>query len=119
MQKFQAKRRFRKVIYSVPTLFLLLAAVLFLAYAVWGSYQKYQLSMTVLNEAERERDSVGARRATLEASIAKLSTDRGVEENLRENFQVAKPGEQVVVLLESTTTAATSTPVAKPWWKFW
>ena len=50
----------------------------------------------------------------LRDSIEKLKTDSGVEAEIREKYNVAREGEQVVVLVGGTTTIATTTP--KSFW---
>ena len=119
MQKFQARRNARRAIYSIPSLLVLFALLLFLAHGVWGAYQKYALTEQLLAEAEQENAKLVDRTSTLQDENARLSTDRGVEEEVRKNFQVAKPGEEVVILLDATGSAATTTPPEKPWWKWW
>ena len=49
-------------------------------------------------EAVAELDRLQTRKVELEAQVANLSTDRGIEGELRQRFMVAKGGEHVVVI---------------------
>jgi len=67
------------------------------------------------------------RAAVLEADVAHLLSERGIEEEIRDRYQVAKEGEHVVVILDDTSGgAATQTPEentesidGRPWWRVW
>ena len=72
---------------------------------------------------EAELSELKDRQATLEAKVEYLREERGVEAEIRKHFDVAKEGEQVVVLLEderqesdeSSTVAAESE--RQSWWR--
>ncbi len=120
MQKFQAHKRFRRAVYSWPSIAVLAFLVFFLAKAAFGAYNKYVLTEKNLADARLEYETVAARKSTLEREIERLQTPIGIEEQVRRNFQVAKPGEALVVVTDSTTTThvATSTPERHWWQKF-
>lgn len=60
-------------------------------------------------EAEIALANLKNKQAGLEKEIARLETDRGVEEELRRRFQVVRPGEQVLVIVDKDNNKA---PVA-------
>ena len=72
---------------------------------------------------EAELSELKDRQATLEAKVEYLREERGVEAEIRKHFDVAKEGEQVVVLLEderqesdeSSTVAAEGE--RQSWWR--
>ncbi len=41
----------------------------------------------------------------LENEVSRLETERGLEEELRRNFPIVKPGEEVVVILDGKATS--------------
>ena len=94
--------------------------VFFLAKAAWGAYNKYALTEKNLADARLEYETVAGRKGTLEREIERLKTPLGVEEQIRRNFQVAKPGESLVVVTDATTTqqVATTTPRERWWQRF-
>jgi len=92
---------------------LVLFVVLMLAFwGVWGVYQKERSSRHLRVLAEAEQIELEARRVRLAEDIARLGTDRGKEEELRERYGLADAGEGLIVIIEplmTTTTRATST----------
>lgn len=119
MKEFQGKRRFRRLIYSWPLRLLLVLLIILLASSVYRLYQKQQL---VLAERQVVLDEVArltARQKELAAEVARLETDRGVEELIRKNFNVVKTGEKVITLVTTpiTTTLPPLPPPPLPWWR--
>ena len=119
MKEFQGKRRFRRLIYSWPLRLLLVLLIILLASSVYRLYQKQQL---VLAERQVVLDEVArltARQKELAAEVARLETDRGVEELIRKNFNVVKTGEKVITLVTTpiTTTLPPLPPLPLPWWR--
>jgi hypothetical protein len=77
---------------------------------------------------EAERAALEARYEALKAEVMYLRDERSLEAEVRRNFDVAKEGESVVIILDDApaTTAdsndATSSPegpLVYPWWQFW
>ncbi len=91
---------------------------------VWSAYHKQQESAALRTQAENQLADLSKRQAQLNTDIAKLETDRGKEEVLREQYALAAKGEELIVIVSPTTTAvqATSSPFASwlhntfPWW---
>lgn len=67
---------------------------------VWGVYKKEVESRKLRVEAEAKLSDLQQREAELRADISVLRTDRGVEEQLRERYDLAKQDEGVVVIVE-------------------
>lgn len=103
-----------------------IAALLLLIFLLGrGAYERYSIERDMDNRriaAEQELRLLEERKADLEADVTYLEGERGIEEEIRSNFDVARQGEQVVIL---TGEDATSTPPPlppqpqPPWWKFW
>ncbi|HEY4506211.1 MAG TPA: septum formation initiator family protein [Candidatus Paceibacterota bacterium] len=100
MKKFQEKKQLRRVIYSKGMIIFILIVLFFLGRAVVSAYQKYSLTQKNEAAAVAQYEEFQNRKETLEAELEKLKTTRGVEEALREKFNVAKPGEGVVNITE-------------------
>jgi hypothetical protein len=92
---------------------LLLVAFGF-ASSIFGLAGKAHIAVSQAREAEWQYRELKARRAALEADIAALATPRGRDAAIRTSFGVARPGEEVIVVVPPV--AATSTPVP-PWWQ--
>ncbi len=112
MLEFQQKRRIRKIIYSPVVLILLaLIAALFIR-AAWNIHIKEAESRAYLAQAQAQLDNLSAQQQTLQQSVDVLSTPQGKDAEIRSEYLVVKPGEQVAVIVDSAaaTDTATSTP---------
>ncbi len=76
--------------------------------------------------AEQEAAALEARKETLEKRVEYLSSERGIEAEMRRQFDVALPGEQVVVIVEDKSNELEVTPLnsstttsPKKWYQFW
>ena len=70
---------------------------------------------------EQTAAALEARRADLEAEVRYLQDERGIEAEMRRQFDVALPGEEVVVILEdeppeAIQPLATTTEESWSWW---
>lgn len=92
---------------------LLLVSVWFL-YLIWGLAGKARVAITQANEAKWQYQALEERKAMLEANLAALGTERGRDAAIRTAFGVAKPGEEVIVVVPPATVTPTSTP---SWWQ--
>lgn len=99
-------------------LMVLFALVVVAISGVWKVFRKEQESMVLRREAEIQLADLDKRRAQLEADITKLKTSRGMEEVLREQYNLAKSGERMIVIVDppAPPPAAPTSPVMK-WFK--
>lgn len=86
---------------------------------VWGVYKKAQESHELRVEAEAKLNDLKQREAELRADISLLSTDRGVEEQLRERYDLAKDNEGVVVIVEPPAPPTEPRPTGFQKFKGW
>lgn len=93
---------------------VLLLVALGLVSLIWGLGGKMQVAVTEAHNAERQYQSLEARKAALEGNLASLATARGQEGAIRTSFGVARPGEEVIVVVPPETP--TTTP-AVSWWQ--
>ncbi len=101
MKEFQQKRKIRRFLYSriaILTLFILVALV---GKAVYSVYYKERESRRNLERTREELASLQARQNSLKNVVSRLQTPEGREAEIRGQFQVAKPGERMVVIVES------------------
>lgn len=94
------KRKIRKILYSWPVVAVLLLILIVLVMSTWDVFVKYTRSAYEVQQAEGERQELLERRAELENDIAHLQSERGIEEEIRDKFNVAKEGEEVVVIVD-------------------
>lgn len=94
----------------------------------FGAYDRFLVDKEI---SEKENDlastitALEERKESLEKEVNYLSSDRGVEAEIRRQFDVAREGEQVVIIIKdedqesSTTEVAEPESEATPWYKFW
>lgn len=93
---------------------LLFLLVCWLAWLIWGLASKAQIAIRQAHQAQAEYRELEERRAHLEARIAALKTPRGQEAAMRTAFGVARPGEEVIVVVPPQV--ASTTP-ERSWWE--
>ena len=105
---------------GIVVLFVLCVLVLF------SVVKRYQIASDMADRrtvVENEKVNLIERKEQLEERVQYLEDDRSVEAEIRRNFDVAKEGEQVVVILdkeEPREEAPEVEPVvATPWYIFW
>lgn len=92
----------RRAMYAKPTIIVLAVVFVMIANGAWGMYEKSR-------EATDKTDAVAQRVAELESreeeltrDILDLSTERGIEGEIRDRFMVAKEGESVIIVADPT-----------------
>ena len=125
MLEFYQKRSLRTLLHSPLALAIAVMICLGLARIVYDRYSIEQEMIAKRIEAEVKLHDLEVRKTDLEKKVQYLSNDRGIEAEMRRNFDVARPGEQVVIILdkEATTTVEPlpkmSEEVSAPWYAFW
>ena len=100
MFDFYERRKIRQWLYSWPSFVILLAVSVFLAHGVWGVYQQERITRINKNQRSAYLEELKGRKTALEEEMARLNTDRGVEEEIRQKFEVAKEGEKELVIVD-------------------
>ena len=117
----QEKKKFHQIVYSRPTLVLLAVLLVVALNSTWKMYEKASLAREQKNRLENELESLKARELDLQAKIANLKTERGLEEEIRGRFSVAKNGESVVVVVDPSyegTSTQDESVIGGLWHKF-
>lgn len=94
--------------------FLLLVAF-WLASLIWGLVGKAQVAVGEAHDAERQYTALEDRKNKLQASLEALETPLGQDAAIRTAFGVARPGEEVIVVVPPAP--ATTTPEPTLWQK--
>jgi cell division protein FtsB len=113
---FQRKRQIKNIVYSKFFLVILFIILFFLGRSTFDIYQKSKLSYSNYIKVKRDYDSLGARKVMLESEINRLATDSGIEEEIRGKFNVAKPGEIVVTIINKNSTSTDVNNIKKDFW---
>lgn len=102
---------------SRTTVLVLVVIVVFLSRGVWGVYQKNRDAEEKLAQAQREYNTLQEQQAFLEEDNARLHTEEGIEEEIRDTFGLGKEGERVIIVVAADTDSATSSSEEQSWWK--
>lgn len=88
---------------------------LWLLSSIWGLVGKATVAVGQAHEARATYEELETRKKVLEANLAALATPEGKDAAIRTAFGVARPGEEVIVVVPPATT----TPVApeRSWWQ--
>ena len=98
----------RRILASYALLALLAVLLVLLVRGVWGVYAKQRDSRERLELARAEHDELAARSSFLEREIERLSTETGVEEEIRRQYGLAREGERVFIIVEQEAPATTT-----------
>lgn len=111
--------------------FVLAVLVVLVVLLWWRVAERVFIAQEVANDREQVERTVTelrTRHDRLESDVQYLESERGQEAEMRRQFDVALPGERVVVIVDEETadevatvpTATTSPPVEESsWYEFW
>ncbi len=122
MANFGKKRRITDFLYSKPAIAFLIVIVIFLSFAVYHRFIIEREMAARQMQTELEKQKLLMRKDALEKRVEYLSGERGMEEEIRKHFDVAKEGEQVVIIVDKEETAVVKEEPkeeVKPWYQFW
>lgn len=125
MLDFYQKRKLRAIANSRITQGILVLVVGFL---LWNAFERYTVAQMMADrriEVEQTAATLQARKESLEAEVRYLQDERGIEAEMRRQFDIALPGEEVVVIVEDDEEnliqplATTTVEAEADWWPFW
>jgi len=107
MFDFYERGKIKQWLYSWPSLIVLVITSAFVLHGVWGVYQQERITRINKNQRLTHLNDLERREEALQAEIDQLSTERGIEEEIRQKFEVAKEGEEVIVIVEAPSDVYT------------
>lgn len=99
MLRIKGRKR-NNLLFSWLSVFILAAISVLLLFAVIESGGKYKQTREERQAAAAGLAGLEKEKAVLEEKLSQLSTEEGIEENIRDRFLVAKEGEEVIVIVE-------------------
>ena len=108
MDEFKQRQKFKRILYSRFTLVVLVIICLILAKATYGIFQKYEISKTNQAQLQAQLTDLQSRKAFVDSAVQSLETPEGVSYELQDKFGVVEPGEHEIVIVDATTTDASS-----------
>lgn len=115
------KKKQRILVKKIVIIVLVFFAI-FLLRAVSEKMNDLEAIQEMRDQQVKTFEKKDERVAELEAQIAFLDTQEGLEQEMIATLPIQRPGEQVTILIEQEEqeTRYLERPVEKkPWWKFW
>ena len=81
-------------------LFGLFVIVVLGMWSVWGAWRKERESSALKVQAQAAAADLAEQQTQLQGEIARLESDRGREEALRDQYAVGKQGEDLIVIVD-------------------
>ena len=103
MLPFQERKKFRKILYSKASILVLLIASVLVSRGAWQVHEKAVIARTERDESARILVDLQERNKALEASLVRLKSSQGIEDEARQKYAVARPGEEVVVVVDESS----------------
>ena len=125
MFDFYQRRKIKNFLVFPITRIILLTLAFLMSWSAYTRYEKSQLMSGRRHEVEAEVTRLKDQKTSLEKEVNYLSDERGIEAEMRRQFDVALPGEKVVVIVDpqnkqgSTSTTTQSVDTDHPWYMFW
>ena len=120
MRELQRKQKVRRIIYSFPSLIVLLIITFFLAKGALGVIDKSLESYRRSKNLEEKAETLALREQKLKEGIARLETEEGIKDEIKERFSVTQEGEYVAILVDDRRLASSTDGEGLPWYKrFW
>lgn len=115
MKRRGDKRLTRHPVLNYALLGVMVVVLGILFWGVWGVWGKYDEAKEKKAALANEYQGILEREDLLRTKLSRLSTPRGMEEEIRSKFQVARAGEGVLVLVNPEGDVATTTPPQSVW----
>lgn len=119
MATFQQRRDPMRLMWRRVIAIVLLLIIALAVRGVWGAYNKSQDSYVLKVEAQAKLGDLEKREYELRADIANLRSEKGVEAELRERYDLAKDGEGVVVIVDPPLPPPEPKPTTFQRFKSW
>lgn len=116
MREFENRQKIRRKLYSLPALAVLLLITLALSRGAYSLLVKERESAKEAENLALKLDALKDREKVLSEETVKLKTEAGIEEEIKSKFNVARAGEHVAVLVDSTPNATSSGEENQSWW---
>jgi|SRR3989344_5956443 len=118
MRDLRQKKAWRNIMQSKPILALLGIIILIFAWNVLGFWNKMRETSKNKKIAENKIVELKQQKEKLLSDINSLNTDEGKEKIFRENFGLAKEGEDVIVVVEDKNSSRIEENVSSGFFSF-
>ena len=101
MKDFQQRKKIRNFVTSRWVFFSVLFFTILLFNGTWGVFQKERETQASLNRTRESLMNARDREVELGVAVKNLQTSQGLEKEIRNKFDVAKSGEEVIMVVDS------------------
>jgi hypothetical protein len=123
--KYSNRSTWNRIISSPLSTLVLILLTFIIGRAVFNIYQKAGISEAKLNQAELELAKLTQYKNEISERVGNLSTEQGLETEVRTKYHAVKQGESVAVIVDDSqlaniTNASTSSQISTltiPWWR--
>ncbi len=121
--KFGKQNNYKRILCSTPVILFLALLSILLILSVYKRFGVEREMAQRRNAVEQELLQLQQRKEQLQERVEYLEGERGIEEEIRKNFDVAKEGEQVIILTgqeEESLDIIDDIKIEEyPWYIFW
>lgn len=104
MTPLQWKRLFFRILIWLIIL-ALVGFLILVGMATWRVASRGLEAKALHEGAQKNLDELYARKTSVDASLEALNSDRGIEEEIRSRYQMGKPGESEIVVVNGNASA--------------
>ncbi len=115
----------KRIIASPIAMVVGLVLLIVLIKAGWNIYSKAELSSERLSQAQTELSKLQARQIELSTRVGMLSTEQGLDTEIRTKYHAVKEGESVAVIVDenkagvaaAASASMTQATTSISWWR--
>ena len=115
MRSFQKRGKLRQVMQSKLFLIFLGVVIIVFSFSIFSFMNKMEETVKNKKIIEDKIAELEKSKEKLNSDIAKLRTESGIEENIREKFGLAKEGENMILIVDDKNSPQTQKPPDSPW----
>lgn len=105
MKEFQHDNKHKKRGYSKWVLFLLFVLIIVAGRGLVSIYAKQMTSSEEMRLVEAKKAELEERHRSLTDKVSELNTTEGIEKEIRSKFDVVRPGEGVILVVDKEIPA--------------
>jgi cell division protein FtsB len=117
MKELQTKQNFKKSLYSLPMLIIMLILTFLISRGAMLIMSKNYESAETLKELGREVETLSNRRIELDGGIQRLQTEEGLTEEIRSKYNAVRMGEGVVIVVDYESTSTVESDEPRAWYE--
>lgn len=106
--------------YSIPSLIILFIITFLLVKGTIGVMNKERESSRISKNLEEKAKTLSLREQELKENIARIQTEEGIKNEIKERFSVTQEGEHVAVIVDERNSSTSMDNLTLPWYRrFW